>query len=81
MPKDMTQRESLPVASLKDRLAFVAEVTAPMLAKGPLIRRPRAVALSERSISTPARCGGCGRCARPMATGRSSSACPAGPMP
>jgi cytochrome P450 len=48
MPKDMTQRESLPVASLRDRLAFVAEVTAPMLAKGPLIRRPRAVALSER---------------------------------
>jgi cytochrome P450 len=48
MPKDMTSRESLPVASLRDRLAFVAEVTAPMLTKGPLIRRPRAVAISER---------------------------------
>ena len=48
MPKDMNQRESLPVASLRDRLAFVAEVTMPTLAKGPLIRRPRAVALSER---------------------------------
>jgi cytochrome P450 len=48
MPKDTSRRDGLPVASIRDRLAFVAEVTAPMLAKGPLIRRPRIVGLSER---------------------------------
>jgi cytochrome P450 len=48
MPKDSAPRGALPEASLRDRLGFVAKVTAPMLAKGPLIRRPRAVAVSER---------------------------------
>lgn len=48
MPKDTTPRDGLPVARIGDRMAFIAEVTAPTLAKGPLIRRPKAVAFSER---------------------------------
>jgi hypothetical protein len=38
----------LPVASLPDRMRLLAEVVAPLLAKGPLLRRPRAEVLAER---------------------------------
>lgn len=47
MPKDTFTRTDLPVASVRDRLAFIAEVVAPTLAKGPLARRPRVVGLAE----------------------------------
>jgi cytochrome P450 len=48
MPKDIDRRDTLATAGLKDRIAFVADVVAPTLAKGPLVRRPRVVSVAER---------------------------------
>jgi cytochrome P450 len=48
MPKDTDRHGSLATAGLKDRIAFIAEVVAPTLAKGPLVRRPRVVSVAER---------------------------------
>lgn len=42
------EHNSLPRMTARDTLAVTAEVLAPTLAKGPIIRRPRVVALAER---------------------------------
>ncbi|MEQ7734828.1 hypothetical protein, partial [Escherichia coli] len=44
----MTRANSLPKASVGDTLGFLLDVFMPTAAKGPLIRRPRVEALSER---------------------------------
>lgn len=44
----MTARNSIPTASIADTLGVVAEVVIPTVAKGPIIRRPKMVALAER---------------------------------
>lgn len=44
----MSTRDSLPKASLLDTAAFLAEVFLPTVAKGPIKRRPRMEAASER---------------------------------
>ncbi len=41
-------RTSLPTASLQDALSIISEIVVPTVAKGPIIRRPKVVALSER---------------------------------
>ena len=43
-----TARASLPQMTVQETLAVAAEVLAPTLAKGPIIRRPRVVGLAER---------------------------------
>ncbi|NAZ37482.1 cytochrome P450 [Rubellimicrobium sp. CFH 75288] len=48
MPKDHSAALDLPVASLGDRLAFIAGVAGPTVAKGPLVRRPRVLNLADR---------------------------------
>ena len=44
----MTSRDSIVTASVPDTLKLLAEVVAPTLAKGPIIRRPAMVRLVER---------------------------------
>jgi hypothetical protein len=42
------KNDSLPKASLSDSVAFMAEVFAPVAAKGVIIRRPRMVGMAEK---------------------------------
>lgn len=44
----MTTRNALPKASPKDTLSVLADIVIPTVAKGPIIRRPKVVALAER---------------------------------
>lgn len=44
----MTTRNSIPTASIADTLSLVAEVVIPTVAKGPIIRRRKMVAMAER---------------------------------
>jgi len=44
----MTTRSALPKASIRDTLSVLADVVIPNVAKGPIIRRPKMVALVER---------------------------------
>ncbi len=44
----MNTRNALPKASVKDTLSVLADVIIPTVAKGPIIRRPKMVAMAER---------------------------------
>lgn len=44
----MATQNTIPTASIKDTLSMVAEVVLPTVAKGPLIRRRKMVAMAER---------------------------------
>ncbi len=41
-------RTSLPTSSLRDASSIISKTVVPTVAKGPIIRRPKVVALSER---------------------------------